>query len=179
MRKPSSRSTEQTSWKKGSDSTTTTATETDRLLPATTPSFFSAGRSDTIRSRKSSQSPTLAFRPGQPQQQGQMNRAAGVDPSENDVAAPGYNAIKDEEGSRDNASVGESSRHSASSTGSHTNASLVSLRRKARVEKLLKAQNASNTSIHPPLLEIPEEIYAVRKAALQVLKPLTKTWVSR
>ena len=30
----------------------------------------------------------------------------------------------------------------------------------------------------PPLLEIPEEIYAVRKDALQVLKPLTKTWVS-
>lgn len=29
----------------------------------------------------------------------------------------------------------------------------------------------------PPLLEIPEEIYAVRKAALQVMKPLTKTWV--
>ena len=29
----------------------------------------------------------------------------------------------------------------------------------------------------PPLLEIPEEIYAVRKAALQVLKPLNKTWV--
>jgi len=28
-----------------------------------------------------------------------------------------------------------------------------------------------------PMLEIPEEIYAVRKAALQVLKPLTKTWV--
>jgi hypothetical protein len=26
-------------------------------------------------------------------------------------------------------------------------------------------------------LEIPEEIYAVRKAALQVLKPLNKTWV--
>lgn len=31
---------------------------------------------------------------------------------------------------------------------------------------------------HPPLLEIPEEIYAVRKAALQVLKPLTSSWVS-
>ena len=29
----------------------------------------------------------------------------------------------------------------------------------------------------PPLLEIPEEVYSVRKAALQVLKPLTKTWV--
>jgi hypothetical protein len=32
---------------------------------------------------------------------------------------------------------------------------------------------------HPPLLEIPEEVYAVRKAALQVLKPLTSSWVSR
>ena len=30
---------------------------------------------------------------------------------------------------------------------------------------------------HPPLLEIPEEVYAVRKAALQVLKPLTSSWV--
>jgi len=30
----------------------------------------------------------------------------------------------------------------------------------------------------PPLLEIPEEIYAVRRSSLQVLKPLTKTWVS-
>jgi hypothetical protein len=30
-----------------------------------------------------------------------------------------------------------------------------------------------------PLLEIPEEIYRVRRAALQVLKPLTRTWVSR
>lgn len=29
----------------------------------------------------------------------------------------------------------------------------------------------------PPLLEIPEETYAIRKAALQVLKPLNKTWV--
>ena len=36
----------------------------------------------------------------------------------------------------------------------------------------------SGMSQQPPLLEIPEEIYAIRKAALQVLKPLTKTWVS-
>lgn len=33
------------------------------------------------------------------------------------------------------------------------------------------------TNAQPPLLEIPEEVYAVRKAALRVLKPLTKTWV--
>jgi hypothetical protein len=37
----------------------------------------------------------------------------------------------------------------------------------------------SGGTAHPPLLEIPEEVYAVRKAALQVLKPLTSSWVSR
>jgi hypothetical protein len=34
-------------------------------------------------------------------------------------------------------------------------------------------------SASSPVLEIPEEIYQVRKSALQVLKPLTKTWVRR
>jgi hypothetical protein len=38
------------------------------------------------------------------------------------------------------------------------------------------AESESGRS-QPPLLEIPEEIYAVRTASLQVLKPLTKTWV--
>lgn len=37
---------------------------------------------------------------------------------------------------------------------------------------------STNHSTDYPVLEIPEEIYSVRKAALQVLKPLTKTWVS-
>lgn len=37
---------------------------------------------------------------------------------------------------------------------------------------------SNNSETHPPLLEIPEEVYAVRKSALQVLKPLTRTWVS-
>lgn len=35
----------------------------------------------------------------------------------------------------------------------------------------------NSANIHPPLLEIPEEVYAVRKSALQVLKPLTRSWV--
>ena len=34
-----------------------------------------------------------------------------------------------------------------------------------------------DSNSQPPLLEIPEETYAVRKAALKVMKPLTKTWV--
>lgn len=38
-------------------------------------------------------------------------------------------------------------------------------------------QELSHSETHPPLLEIPEEVYAVRKSALQVLKPLTRTWV--
>jgi hypothetical protein len=37
---------------------------------------------------------------------------------------------------------------------------------------------SGGSNSQPPILEIPEEIYAVRKAALQVMKPLTKTWVS-
>lgn len=36
-----------------------------------------------------------------------------------------------------------------------------------------------DSNSQPPLLEIPEETYAVRKAALRVMKPLTKTWVRR
>jgi hypothetical protein len=35
----------------------------------------------------------------------------------------------------------------------------------------------SSSHVASPILEIPEEVYQVRKSALQVLKPLTKTWV--
>ena len=41
----------------------------------------------------------------------------------------------------------------------------------------MQSYNIRQDEETPPLLEIPEEIYAVRKAALQVLKPLNKTWV--
>ncbi|GAX09735.1 hypothetical protein FisN_19Lh205 [Fistulifera solaris] len=36
---------------------------------------------------------------------------------------------------------------------------------------------STSTSSHQPVLEIPEEVYTVRKAALTVLKPLTRTWI--
>jgi hypothetical protein len=42
----------------------------------------------------------------------------------------------------------------------------------------LEEQPPSRNTSRPALSEIPEEIYAVRKAALQVLKPLTSSWVS-
>mmetsp|Transcript_5351 Transcript_5351/g.7472 ORF Transcript_5351/g.7472 Transcript_5351/m.7472 type:complete len:553 (-) Transcript_5351:297-1955(-) len=39
------------------------------------------------------------------------------------------------------------------------------------------APNDRSRDSAPPLLEIPEEVYAVRKAALQVMKPLTSSWL--
>jgi hypothetical protein len=71
------------------------------------------------------------------------------------------------------------SRSSLSTRSSH-----IPIRR-AGTASLTRGTNSQEESDHdlshseanPPLLEIPEEIYAVRKAALQVLKPLTRTWV--
>ena len=67
----------------------------------------------------------------------------------------------------------------APSTNSNSNRSLHSLRR----SHLLSGREAGVSSggegsgNSSPLLEIPEEVYRVRRAALQVLKPLTRTWV--
>ena len=55
-----------------------------------------------------------------------------------------------------------------------TNSAIPSLRARSTMED----SDSGGGGSQPPLLEIPEEIYAVRKAALQVYKPLTKTWVS-
>jgi hypothetical protein len=78
-----------------------------------------------------------------------------------------------------NLSLGEQSGSSYQSGG---NRSLHSLQRRAYlVEKAARDATGvggiGGVSDHPPLLEIPEEIYQVRKAALRVLKPLTRTWV--
>jgi hypothetical protein len=68
----------------------------------------------------------------------------------------------------------------APSTSTNSNRSLHSLRR----SHLLSGREAPGVSSggegsgnSSPLLEIPEEVYRVRRAALQVLKPLTRTWV--
>jgi hypothetical protein len=74
---------------------------------------------------------------------------------------------------------GESSQSYQNSIGSTANRSLHSLRRSYLIEKAARDATvvAAGSTDSPPLLEIPEEIYAVRKAALRVLKPLTRTWV--
>lgn len=66
--------------------------------------------------------------------------------------------------------------------------SSIPMRRQGTVERTMnmnrgdsevsdRSLDNDNRSAHPPLLEIPEEVYAVRKSALQVLKPLTRSWV--
>ena len=84
-----------------------------------------------------------------------------------------YNVLNDENlGSRSgNISVGDGSQKSYGSSHSGGSRSVHQLRRSYLAPK--------GSGENPPLLEIPEEIYGVRKSALKVLKPLTKTWVSR
>jgi hypothetical protein len=71
---------------------------------------------------------------------------------------------------------GEGGSHAPSS---NSNRSLHSLRRShllsGREAGVSSGREGSGNS--SPLLEIPEEVYRVRRAALQVLKPLTRTWV--
>ena len=106
-----------------------------------------------------------------------MNSAVSGDPD----IAQALDVNPDENISRTgNISLGEASRNSASSQQHSTGSrSLISLRRQYRAEKKAREAIGGVGGDHPPLLEIPEEIYAVRKAALRVLKPLTKTWVRR
>jgi hypothetical protein len=64
------------------------------------------------------------------------------------------------------------------SAGSASTRPDVPLQQSGGIQGIPSTESASvGSGSQPPLLEIPEEIYAVRKAALKVLKPLTKTWV--
>ena len=79
-----------------------------------------------------------------------------------------------EDGSRTgNVSVGGNSAGSYQNSTGGGSRSVHSLRR-SHIMSGTAGEGATNS----PLLEIPEEIYRVRRDALQVLKPLTRTWVS-
>jgi hypothetical protein len=91
----------------------------------------------------------------------------------NDAAETSYRRIQDDGSRSGNLSVGDNSYQNST-----TSRSLHSLRRSYLVEKSTQAETIGSGVDHPPLLEIPEEVYGVRKAALQMLKPLTRTWVS-
>mmetsp|Transcript_6984 Transcript_6984/g.14865 ORF Transcript_6984/g.14865 Transcript_6984/m.14865 type:complete len:590 (-) Transcript_6984:58-1827(-) len=90
-----------------------------------------------------------------------------------------YTQIRDEGSRSGNVSVGGNSAGSYQNSMGGGSRSLHSLRRSHRLsgrdEGGASAGEGSGNSA--PLLEIPEEIYRVRRAALQVLKPLTRTWL--
>jgi hypothetical protein len=94
----------------------------------------------------------------------------------NDEPTTSYTQLnKDGTASRSgNISVGGNSAGSYQNSTGGGSRSVHSMRRSVRREEA-GGEGTGNAS---PLLEIPEEIYRVRRAALQVLKPLTRTWVS-
>jgi len=144
-----------------------TAKETDPLLQAAGPSYSlrqgtrESTRGGIVRSRRASKSPTVS-----------INRHFGMESSQPDGSdqelKQAYNILNDDSRSG-NTSQDDNSRASATSGNSR---SIHAVRRNYIAEGPLGGGD------HPPLLEIPEEIFGVRTAALKVLKPLTRTWVS-
>eukprot|EP00980_Cylindrotheca_fusiformis_P002896 scaffold675_cov103-Cylindrotheca_fusiformis.AAC.7 len=148
MRRQAPRSRENTARNPGRNSSDTPASETDPLLEAPAPSYLQQTQGVSTRARRSSRSPTL--NPHFDRRRDQMK---------NYPLEAGLTGNDLEEGSK-----GSSSRYVPGNRSSHTVG--------------LQHQQDNEAIDDPPLLEIPEQIYAVRKAALSVLKPLTKTWVS-
>jgi len=160
------------------------ATENDPLIPSHSGSS-SAGTHHSgsiLRARRSSRSPnTLENAMDSSQQQGHGDRFGTY------RATDAYtNLENDSEMTYTGASTAtnpptssQNSNHSRSETATpeHSLHQNRSDRFILPIQHTLQAPSRRHTEAHPPLLEIPEEVYAVRKAALQVLKPLTSSWL--
>lgn len=142
--------------KGGSD---TPAKETDPLLEASAPSYLQSTQGSSTRSRRrTSRSPHLSRDPMDQSQE----------PVDGDFDS--YQIVTDPSNRSNDTTTGGSSQGSQHYTpGSR---SVHSVKRQQS-----PTESGSSDIDHPPLLEVPEHIYAVRKGALSVLKPLTKTWV--
>lgn len=102
-----------------------------------------------------------------------MNTAYGADSSLDKEIPQPYNILQDEAAPLGNSSFGGGGGDGSLSVGSSHSAGSRS------VHQLRRHYVARGSGEHPPLLEIPEEVYNIRKSALTVLKPLTRTWVSK
>lgn len=195
MRNSSFGSKEKSGWKIGGETTTVRASnggaqETDPLIrrgsttASSTNHQSSSKDNSNLRERRPSRSSPLTTslfnqRFGGPSGEEENYKSktmdgtsAGNSASANsndngDEPISSYTQLNDDGG---NMSVGGNSQVSYQS-GSR---SVHSLRRPHQSPETA-AEGSGNGG---PLLEIPEEIYRVRRAALQVLKPLTRTWVS-
>lgn len=175
MKPPTSSSRETNARSKGGgESKVARPKETDPLLSQASPGSYSrAADSSNIRSRRSSRSPTSSINQhfGSSSDR-DMNAAYNADSPDQEIHKS-YNIIPDDTSRSGNASLNSNSRESLNSSQSQsTNSRSIHQRQRHYVAPKESGDN-------PPLLEIPEEIYDVRKSALQVLKPLTRTWVSR
>ena len=163
-------------------------TEADPLLaPNPGARTIQTSFSGSFRARRSSRSPNTA---NFPMDSSPSSRQHGLGGGRgNQRCSDGYTAYNED------ASRTSSATHTGAATGVSTNPQGVPnssiqpsdaatpdrQERKAGMYRpnLITETPQQRGGVHPPLLEIPEEVYAVRKAALQVLKPLTSSWVSR
>lgn len=163
-------------------------TEADPLLaPNPGARAIQTSFSGTFRARRSSRSPNTA---NFPMDSSQSSRQQGLGDVHGNPRSPdGYTAYKEDASRTSSASyAGESSTASTKPQGvAHSSlqqSDAATPDRQERKAGIYRPNPITETPQqrgggHPPLLEIPEEVYAVRKAALQVLKPLTSSWVRR
>lgn len=159
------------------------AKETDPLLSASAGRALDSHYHGSIRSRRSSRSPAL-LRDSlmNPEDRYTANVASGTYNSNDVYSEDAYELHTDSETS-DSAQpqhdgLQQQSRTTQSATGDDRH--VFHLRRTNAVYRPSdnsSAQQTLDSNGEPPLLEIPEEIYAVRKSALQVMKPLIGSWV--
>ena len=191
MRKPLSTGRETKSWnQRGGNSNASSsalASEIDPLLSKSSASSSSSlysrtATSSNIRSRHTSgsRSPIAAATI----ETNEMNTAAyEADSQQHEKEIKqSYNLLLDEAATTAATSGipsldgGDGTNHSIGSTGSQSGTTSTTSR--SVHHQVRRHYVTQGSGEHPPLLEIPEEIYIVRKSALSVLKPLTKTWVS-
>lgn len=147
----------QSNYRKGAG-TETPATETDPLLEASAPSYLRSTQGSSTRSRRASRSPHLSRDPMSNHSQ---------EPA--DVDFDSYQIVTDPSNRSNDTSAGSSKGSGHYTPGSR---SVHSVRKKPSPGK----DGGSGKDISP-LIEVPEHVYSVRKGALSVLKPLSKTWV--
>jgi len=205
MRNSSFGSKEKSGWKTGGETTTARAgsggaQETDPLIrrgstTASSTNHQSSSRRSSnnpdntnLRERRPSRSSPITVsllnqRFGGPTGDNLNGQSATMNPNpaldtapNNDEPTSSYTQLRNDGSRSGNVSQGGNSASSYQNSTGGGSRSVHSLRRShilsGREESA--GEGMGNSS---PLLEIPEEIYRVRKAALQVLKPLTRTWL--
>jgi len=162
------------------------ATENDPLILSQRRGISKGGYQSgtSLRARRSSKSPnTLQNSMDPSQQQGHGDRFGTYRPTE------AYTHLEDESNTSSLTQTGISTATNPPNLlqhPQHSRSESATAQRTSRSDRSDQANSPFQHSLqapprhseaHPPLLEIPEEVYAVRKAALQVLKPLTSSWL--